>query len=232
MSQLLLAKNKLFFSKQLLIFITACAVNILIFYLILQMVSNEHKPIKKFDSVNFLDFIHFRETPNIEERREEKEKKQEPPEEEEKLPPPDLPQPEIKKPVKTVTNLPSPDINIPISINGIPYIGDFLKSEKPLPVASPVNSTIATNLVPTLKIKPSYPPRALRSGVEGVVTVEFTISVDGSVKDPDIIKSNPPKLFDRAVLKAITKWKFNPEIIDGKAVEKRARQDIHFKLQK
>jgi len=230
MSQLLLPRNKLFSSKVPLIFVAACAVNALIFYLILQMVSHEHKPLNKIDSINFLDFIHFRETPKIEERKIE-EKKQEPPKEEEKLPPPDLPQPEIKKPVKTQTELPRPDINIPLSINGLPYIGDFLKSATPKPVA-PLTPVLATNLVPTLKTKPSYPPRALRSGVEGIVTVEFTIAVDGSVKDPKIIKSDPPKIFDRSVLKAIKKWKFNPETVDGKTVERRARQDIHFRLQK
>jgi len=230
MSQFLLPRNKLISSKAPLIFLTACAVNALIFYLILQMVSHEHKPLNKIDSSNFLDFIHFRETRKIEEQRIE-EKKQEPPKEEEKLPPLDLPQPEIKKPVKTQTELPSPDINIPLSINGLPFIGDFLKSNTPKPVALPT-PVIATNLVPTLKTKPSYPPRALRSGVEGIVTVEFTIAVDGSVKDPKIIKSDPPKIFDRSVLKAIKKWKFNPETVDGKIVEKRARQDVHFRLQK
>ena len=84
MSQLLLARNKLFSSKTLLIFITACAVNALIFYLILQMVSHEHKPLNRIDSSNFLDFIHFRETRKIEERKIE-EQKIEPPKEEEKL---------------------------------------------------------------------------------------------------------------------------------------------------
>ncbi len=68
MSQLLLAKNKLIVSKPLIL-VTACAVNILIFYLILQMVSNKQEPLNKIDSVNFLDFVHFRETPKIEERR-------------------------------------------------------------------------------------------------------------------------------------------------------------------
>jgi len=230
MSQFLLPRNKLFSSKVPLILITACTVNALIFYLILQMVSHEHKPLNKIDSSNFLDFIHFRETAKIEEHRIE-EKKQEPPKEEEKLPPPDLPQPEIKKPVKTQTELPRPEINVPLSINGLPYIGDFLKSNTPKLVAPPT-PVVATNLVPTLKTKPSYPPRALRSGVEGIVTVEFTITVDGSVKDPKIIKSDPPKIFDRSVLKAIKKWKFNPETVDGKTVERRARQDIHFRLQK
>jgi protein TonB len=65
-----------------------------------------------------------------------------------------------------------------------------------------------------------------------VVTVEFTIGVDGSVKDPKIVKANPPKIFDKAVLKAITRWKFNPDMVNGKPVEKRARQDVKFKLQR
>jgi protein TonB len=194
------------------------------------MVSHEHKPLNKIDSTNFLDFIHFREKAKTEERKIE-EKKQEPPKEEEKLPPPDLPQPDVQKPVKKQVDLPTPDINVPLSIHGLPYIGDFLKLATPKPVA-PSTPVIATNLVPTLKTKPSYPPRALRSGVEGVVTVEFTIAVDGSVKNPVIVKSIPPKIFDRSVLKAIRKWKFNPETVDGKTVEKRARQDIHFRLQK
>ena len=231
MSQLLLAKNKLLISKQPLIFVTACAVNILIFYLILQLVSNEHEPLNKINPVNFLDFVNFRQASKIEEHKVE-EKKQKLLKEEEKLPPPDLPQPEIQKPVKTQANLPRPDIHIPLSITGLPYIGDFLRSETPKPKAPTVKPVIASNLVPTLKTKPAYPPRALRSGIEGIVTVEFTIAVDGSVKDPNIIKSDPPKIFDRSVLKAIEKWKFNPDIVDGKAVEKRARQDIHFRLQK
>ena len=231
MSQLLLARNKLFIGRQALIITTACAVNILIFFLILQLVSNEQKPLNRIASVNFLDFIHVREKTKSEERKVE-EKKQQLLKEEEKLPPPDLPRPEIKKPLKTQAELPRPEINIPLSINGIPYIGDFLKSGQAPVKAAPIAPVIATNLAPTLKIKPSYPPRALRSGVEGVVTVEFTITVDGTVKDPNIIKSNPPKIFDRSVLKAITRWKFNPEVVDGKTVERRARQDIHFKLQK
>jgi len=206
MSQLLLARNKIFSSKLPLIFIAASAVNILIFYLILQMVSHEHKPLNKIDSTNFLDFIHFKETAKIEASKIEN-KKLDPPKEKEKLAPPELPQPEIKNPVKTHTELPSPDINIPLSINSVPYIGDFLKSGQSVPQAALSVPVIATNLLPTLKTKPAYPPRALRSGVEGIVTVEFTI--------------------DRSVLKAIKKWKFNPE-----TVEKRARQDIHFRLQK
>lgn len=231
MSQFLLARNKLLIGRQALIITTACAVNIVIFFLILQLVSNEQKPLNKIASVNFLDFIHVREKTKTEERKVE-EKKQQLLKEEETLPAPDLPRPEIKEPAKIQAKLPRPEINIPLSINGIPYIGDFLKSGQAPVKAAPLAPVIVTKLVPILKIKPAYPPRALHSGVEGVVTVEFTIAVDGSVKNPNIIKSDPPKIFDRSVLKAITKWKFNPEVVDGKTVARRTRHNIHFKLQK
>ena len=83
-----------------------------------------------------------------------------------------------------------------------------------------------------MRIPPTYPKRALRSGIEGVVTVEFTITIDGSVKDAEIIEAVPPNIFDKSVLRAISKWKFNPDMVDGKPVEKRARQDIKFTLKK
>ena len=83
-----------------------------------------------------------------------------------------------------------------------------------------------------LSAGPVYPQRALRSGIEGVVTVEFTIATDGSVKDAEVVKAKPPKIFNKAVLTAIAKWKFNPDMINGVPVEKRARQDIKFTIQR
>ena len=96
----------------------------------------------------------------------------------------------------------------------------------------PGKPNIDSNVVPSLRIPPTYPKRALRSGIEGIVTVEFTITTDGSVKDAEIIEAKPPNIFDKAVLRAIKKWKFNPDMVDGQPIEKRARQDIKFTLKK
>ena len=126
-----------------------------------------------------------------------------------------------------------PSLDVPLSISGTPYLGDFATSTRSqVKPAQAMRPKIDTNVKPTLRVPPVYPPRALRSGIEGVVTVEFTIATDGSVKDAEVVKAKPPKIFDRAVLTAISKWKFNPDIIDGKPVEKRARQDIKFTLQR
>ena len=57
-------------------------------------------------------------------------------------------------------------------------------------------------------------------GIEGWVAVEFTISKLGTVKNPRVIGSHPSSIFDRAALKAIRKWKYNPKIEDGEPVER------------
>jgi len=195
------------------------------------MVSREQDITIKQEIINLTDFIRLDrklEEPKQDEIDEDI-KKPLPPEE---TPPPEIVQPEISKPAPVETELPMPDFHVPLSISGTPYLGDFLKSPKPKPKVKPGRPVIDTNVVPSIKIPPVYPPRALRMGIEGVVTVEFTITTDGSVKDPEIVKASPPRIFDRAVLQAIHKWKFNPEIIDGKAIEKRARQDVLFNLKK
>jgi protein TonB len=85
---------------------------------------------------------------------------------------------------------------------------------------------------PSLQIPPVYPPRAKRMGIEGEVTVEFTITADGSVEDAKIVEADPSRVFDRAVLRAIRRWKFAPRIVNGRAIERRARKQIVFKLER
>ena len=219
--------------KSPLILFFAFIVNILIFILIQQMVTNELGELPKFERLNFVDFIRIEQEQKTIEKKIEESRPEQPPPPEDTPPPPELPQPDIKKPVQPRAELARPDINLPLSIKGIPYLGDFLKTPAPAPTPKsiPAKPQVATGLVPTIKIPPAYPPRALRSGIEGVVTVEFTIAIDGSVKNPEIIKANPPDIFNRSVLQTIKKWKFEPQLVDGIAVEKRARQDINFRLQ-
>jgi protein TonB len=82
------------------------------------------------------------------------------------------------------------------------------------------------------KPDPKYPPRALRSGTEGVVTIEFIVTPEGRVRDPKIISAKPPGIFDDAAKEGVLRWKFKPKIVDGKSITRRARLDINFKLKK
>lgn len=72
---------------------------------------------------------------------------------------------------------------------------------------------------PIVRINPQYPRKAAMRGTEGYVTMQFTITTSGSVKDVQIIDSKPPRLFDRAARSAVLKWRYRPELVDGKPVE-------------
>ena len=60
--------------------------------------------------------------------------------------------------------------------------------------------------------------------------VEVTIGADGSVKDVRVIQSEPRRMFDRNVIRAVLKWKFKPRIINGVPVERKAIQMLEFTL--
>lgn len=85
--------------------------------------------------------------------------------------------------------------------------------------------------VPMVRVPPQYPERAQQRGIEGRVLIEFTISKSGSVKDAKVIAYEPSKIFNKAALKAVSQWKYNPKIEDGKAVEQKGmRIAIPFTL--
>jgi protein TonB len=89
-------------------------------------------------------------------------------------------------------------------------------------MASSLSSTGGADrdAVPLVRIEPDYPMQARQRGIEGWVVVEFTISTAGTVKDAAVVASEPGTVFDRAAVQAVRKWKYNPKIVDGKAVER------------
>ena len=85
--------------------------------------------------------------------------------------------------------------------------------------------------VPMVRVPPQYPERAMQRGIEGRVLIEFTISKSGGVKDAKVIAAEPSSIFNKAAIKAVLQWKYNPKIVNGKAVEQvGVRIAIPFKL--
>lgn len=82
------------------------------------------------------------------------------------------------------------------------------------------------DVLPLVRINPDYPPRALSRGVEGWVKVQFTITVTGTVKDAIVVDAQPKNMFDEAALKAISRWRYNPRVEGGVAVERVGVQTI------
>jgi len=74
--------------------------------------------------------------------------------------------------------------------------------------------------VPLVRIAPEYPMRARQRGIEGWVHVQFTITKAGTVKDVVVLDSHPGTIFDKAAARAVAKWKYNPKIENGVAIER------------
>jgi len=88
------------------------------------------------------------------------------------------------------------------------------------------------DVIPLVRIAPDYPPRALSRGLEGWVQVQFTITATGMVRDPTVVNSDPKNIFDDAALKAIARWRYNPKVEGGVAVERVGVQTIiRFQLE-
>jgi len=137
--------------------------------------------------------------------------------------PPPPPKMQVSKMEQTVQNMPNldlPNLDVPVSGGEGMYIGNFASIDK----------TEEGDIIPIVVIRPMYPRDAAIKGLEGWVKVEFTITAIGTVKNPRVIDSKPPRVFNREAIRAILKWKFKPRVIDGVAVDRMATQTIDFTL--
>ena len=86
--------------------------------------------------------------------------------------------------------------------------------------------------VPVIRPNPDYPPRALAAGIEGWAQVQFSVTTSGSVRDARIVASEPGTVFDDAALKAVARWRYNPRVESGVAVERVGLQAVlRFELE-
>lgn len=87
--------------------------------------------------------------------------------------------------------------------------------------------------VPVVRVNPIYPSGAAQRGIEGYATIKFTIGPSGNVTDAEVIGSDPPGVFDRAALKAIRRWRYDPKLVDGRPVARpNQRVTLTFELGK
>jgi protein TonB len=73
--------------------------------------------------------------------------------------------------------------------------------------------------LPIVKVAPIYPRRAQTRGISGYCIVEYTVTKTGSIRDPQAVDCQPSGIFDRASVKAATKFKYKPRVVDGEPIE-------------
>jgi protein TonB len=78
---------------------------------------------------------------------------------------------------------------------------------------------------------PVYPPAARAQGVEGVVLVEYRVDAEGRVREPRVVRAEPPGVFDAAALEAVRSWRYRPWRRDGRPVPLEGVQStLRFRL--
>jgi protein TonB len=208
----------------------AVAVNVLLLWGVYRLVEGGQREVPEILDFNFVDFVRLeKERPSELERPRPLPEKQPLPDR--PLEMPKLAMPQMKQPRLPKLSVPTAPVDVPLDLSGGPFVGEAGVANGDFGFNLD-DLEIEENVVPLYRTSPLYPPRAMRAGLNGVVLVEFVITPQGLVHSATIVRADPPEVFDNAVLTAVKKWKFKPKIVGGRAVPRRARQEVRFSLPK
>lgn len=186
-------------------------VTVALFYLMQALIAGGRSAMTKNESIRLVDFVRVKQQMQAQ-TKEMHPKKPPPPE---KAPPPA--QPKFNVAVnKAAYSMRAPDLKVDAGIKGNGFgisDGEYL---------------------PIVKVQPMYPQRALSRGLSGWVIVQFTVTSQGTVKNPTVVSNcawikgprsegechdNPNSIFDSAAVRAALKFKYKPRVIDGQPVD-------------
>ena len=140
--------------------------------------------------------------------------------EEIKKPPPDVPPPPPPKlAAPPPPFIPPPEINIqappPPPTQTITTVTTAPPPPGPPPViapqVAPPQPAIRKEYRASYRVDPVFPRQAQKDGISGRVVAHVYVAPAGNVTDVKIVSAQPPRIFDREVIRALSQWKFNPE---------------------
>lgn len=192
-----------------------------IFWFMNYMISSSNNNVVTNSIYKTIDFIALKR--NI---KEPDIKKELPPEPEEQKDPPKVPT--MVQESKSVNNVQTPtplNLDVPSLSGNMAMSGGAPKS-----LGQMKTPKMDSVLTPMVQIRPVYPSREKRMGVQGYVKVKLDVDETGHVVAIHILESKPKGAFDKAVKKALRRWKFRPKTINGKAVAQSGELKLDFKL--
>lgn len=154
--------------------------------------------------------------------------------------PPSPPQPQVSSNVQlniAVPSLPTTGISIAVtpSMSGLTAaeVPAIAQPAVPAPAAEPApeGPSTAEEVTPLVDIPPNYPQRALAAGIEGEVTLAFTITEDGRVDNLRVTHAEPRGVFEREARRAAGRWRFAPRRENGQPVAREATKTLYFRLE-
>ncbi|MCC5825827.1 MAG: energy transducer TonB [Alkalimonas sp.] len=72
---------------------------------------------------------------------------------------------------------------------------------------------------PLVRVEPRYPVEAARQGISGWVQLRFSVDEAGNVQDVEVVAAEPANLFNREAMRALRRWKYQPKVVDGRAIK-------------
>ncbi len=171
-----------------------------LFWMMQYMIETADRTLNESSSTNIVDFVRLKRNEQIERRQRKPEK---PPEPEDPPPEPPAPQMDNLNPNAEKIAVSAPPAETDIEMTGGFSLGvgegDYL---------------------PIVKVAPIYPQRALARGLEGFCVVQYTVTKNGTIRDPFVVEDQcTSSMFHRASVEAALKFKYKPRVIDGVAVE-------------
>jgi TonB family protein len=105
-------------------------------------------------------------------------------------------------------------------------IANTLQAKNPIKRIRVGGTVMSAKLVH--QVRPSYPDEAKRAGIQGTVRLRVMIGKDGKVRNITLLSGNP--VLVKAAMKAVSKWRYQPSLLDGKPVEVLTEIDVNFVL--
>ncbi len=178
----------------------ALAVTLSLFWLMQYLIETADRTLNDSGAGNLVDFVRVKRDETVKQRQAKPKKP----------PPPDAPPPQPPTPQLDNLNPNAEKVAI-----------------KAVPVETDIEMTGGFSLgvgegdyLPIVKVAPIYPNRALTRGIEGYCVVQYTVTRQGTTKDPIVIEDQcTSTLFHSASINAALKFKYKPRIMDGEAVE-------------
>lgn len=180
--------------------VLALAVTLSLFWLMQYLIETADRTLNDSGAGNLVDFVRVKRDESVKQRQTKPKKP----------PPPDSPPPQPPTPQLDNLNPNAEKVAI-----------------KAVPVETDIEMTGGFSLgvgegdyLPIVKVAPIYPNRALTRGIEGYCVVQYTVTRQGTTKDPFVIEDQcTSTLFYSASVNAALKFKYKPRIMDGEAVE-------------
>jgi protein TonB len=204
--------------------IIGAVVTFALFYLMQYLIIGNHLALDEDSGGTIVDIVRVKKDNEVQTKK-RKAKKPPPPDE----PPPDVPQ-----------------VTMSVAIDDAAFSMSGIDASAGIDIAGGGFGISDGEYLPIVKVQPQYPRRALSRGMTGWAIVEFTVSAQGTVKDATIVANcgwtknksqgqcidSPNTVFDKSAMRAASKFKYKPKVIDGEPVETAGVQNkIIFELE-